>query len=62
MYMSVLLSCPDLPPRMPARSYGQAGGPREAAGGGAGKAGEKCGLARRKRRGGGRYRCPRLSV
>ena len=30
-----------LPPRVPARSYGQAGGPREAAGDGQGKAGQK---------------------
>src|SRR5690349_19970620 len=32
---------PDLAPRPPARRYGQAGGPREAAGGGRGKAGAK---------------------
>ena len=57
-----LPSLPRLPPRVPARSYGQAGGPREAAGGGGRERRGERRPAGRKRRGSGRYRQPRLSV
>ena len=50
------------PPRVPARSYGQAGGPREAAGGGRGKAGAKGGRRAGKGAVADGNRWPRLSV
>ena len=59
---SHLASRPGHRPEGAREAYGQADRPREAAGGGTGKGGHKTAPARRKRRGSGQYRCPRLCV